>query len=178
MTLSRKQFLQASLAAAAAGLVPACGDDETGTGSSSTTTDTTSTTTSTSTTSTTSSTTSTTTGTGGAGGSGQGGSGGSGTGGDATGGSGGGMAGGNCLANGTTSVIAANHGHSLTVPKADVAAAMDKTYDITGAALHSHMVTITAAQFAMLAANQSIMVTSTSNDPNMGHTHLVTVDCA
>lgn len=82
---------------------------------------------------------------------------------------------GNCNANGTTVTISANHGHALVVSKADITAAADKTYDITGAGGHAHNVTITAANFASLAGNTSIMVTSSSGS---GHTHPVTVTCA
>jgi hypothetical protein len=82
----------------------------------------------------------------------------------------------NCLMNGTTNTIGLNHGHALTVSKADVMAGTAKTYDITGTALHAHMVTITAAQFAMLAANTTIMVT-TQPDAT-AHNHQVTVRCA
>jgi hypothetical protein len=81
----------------------------------------------------------------------------------------------NCLMNGTTVTIGTNHGHSLTVSKADVMAGTVKTYDITGTSLHAHSVTITAAQFAMLAANTTIMVMSTAGG---GHDHQVTVRCA
>jgi hypothetical protein len=82
---------------------------------------------------------------------------------------------GNCNANGTSIVIATNHGHAMTVSKADVAAATPKTYDIAGGSLHSHSVTITGAQFAMLAANTSITLVSTSDGT---HIHNVTVTCA
>ena len=82
---------------------------------------------------------------------------------------------GNCAANGTAVAIAANHGHVLVVSKADITAAAVKTYDITGTAGHAHSVTVTAANFAALAGNTSIMVTSTAGG---GHTHMVTVSCA
>ena len=82
---------------------------------------------------------------------------------------------GNCLANGTSVTIAANHGHVLVVSKADVAAAADKTYDIMGTAAHTHSVTVTAANFATLTGNHSINVTSTTG---AAHTHDVTVVCA
>lgn len=77
--------------------------------------------------------------------------------------------------NTTSSQISANHGHALTVPIADVMAGVDKMYNIKGASAHPHMITITAAQFAMIKANTAITVTS-SNDA--GHTHDVTVTCA
>jgi len=70
--------------------------------------------------------------------------------------------------------IAANHGHELVVTMADVTAAADKTYSIRAAASHDHMVTITAAQFGMLAGGATLSLTSTSS----GHTHGVTVTCA
>ncbi len=81
----------------------------------------------------------------------------------------------NCLQNGTNSEISANHGHSLTVSKADIQAGVDKTYDIMGTATHSHLLTLTAADFAKLAANQSAIEVSTNVE---AHTHTVTVSCA
>lgn len=84
---------------------------------------------------------------------------------------------GNCLANGTSVSIGTNHGHSLTVSKADVAAAAAKTYDIMGTAIHTHSLTLTAADFQMLEANQTITVTSTAGGSD-GHTHVVRVLCA
>lgn len=71
-------------------------------------------------------------------------------------------------------VISANHGHSLVVSPADVAAGRAKTYSIQGASGHTHGITISAAQFAQLAAGQAIVVTSTIG---AGHTHSVTVTC-
>ncbi|HEY0254550.1 MAG TPA: hypothetical protein VGC41_23645, partial [Kofleriaceae bacterium] len=79
-------------------------------------------------------------------------------------------------ANGTAVQIAANHGHVLVVSKADVAAGVDKTYDITGNATHAHSVTLTAADFAKLGTmNMLIMETSTTNAQ---HSHQITVSCA
>ena len=72
-------------------------------------------------------------------------------------------------------VISANHGHSLVVSPADVAAKQAKTYSIKGSAGHDHNVAITAAQFATLGLGQTITVTSTND---AGHTHTVTVTCA
>lgn len=84
------------------------------------------------------------------------------------------VTGGNCLVNGTSSSIAGNHGHTLTVSQADVSAGVDKTYSIQGGALHDHSVTITAAQFTTLQGNTSVTATSSVT----GHTHVVTVSCA
>jgi hypothetical protein len=81
----------------------------------------------------------------------------------------------NCAANGTRATIGANHGHALTVAMADVTAAVEKSYDIRGSSDHPHTVTITAAQFATLATNNSLQVSSSSD---AGHTHTITVTCA
>lgn len=80
-----------------------------------------------------------------------------------------------CTTNGTTNVISANHGHTLMVTAADIAAGADKTYQIMGSSGHPHTLVITAAQFAMLAQNTAITVTSSRD---AGHDHDVTVTCA
>ena len=80
-----------------------------------------------------------------------------------------------CDDNGTTSVITQNHGHVLVVTQEDIAAGVDKTYDIMGTALHTHSVTITAAQFAMLAQNMSATTTSSVAT---SHSHGIVVMCA
>ena len=83
----------------------------------------------------------------------------------------------NCAMNGTSVSIDANHGHVLMVTASDVAAGVEKTYDITGTAAHSHMVTVTAANFATLQsnANGSVQVTSTQGGLHM---HTITILCA
>jgi hypothetical protein len=73
-----------------------------------------------------------------------------------------------------SSQISANHGHAIQVPMADVDAGAERTYDISGSAGHSHSITITAAQFGMLAGGTPVTVTSTSG---AAHTHSVTVTC-
>jgi len=80
-----------------------------------------------------------------------------------------------CLANGTSSSIGSNHGHSITVSKNDVESGVEKTYAILGSASHNHDVIITAANFSSLKSNNSIQVTSGSGD---GHSHSVSVSCA
>jgi hypothetical protein len=72
-------------------------------------------------------------------------------------------------------VISANHGHTLVVSPADVAARVQKTYSIKGTSGHDHLVTITPAQFTTLGAGQAITVLSTNG---AGHTHSVTVTCS
>ncbi len=81
----------------------------------------------------------------------------------------------NCLANGTVGSVSANHGHSITVSTADVAAGVEKQYDIQGSSAHNHVVTVSESAFASLANNQQISVNSTTGD---GHTHSVTISCA
>jgi hypothetical protein len=166
MHMTRKDFLQGTFGFAILGLLaPGCGDDDES-GTTSGATSTTSSTTSATSSSDASTTTSSTSGTGG---SGQGGSGGAGQGGA------GGGASASCLDNGTNVTIGGNHGHALTVSKDDVAAGVDKTYDIMGASGHTHSVTVTAADFALLAGNTTVMVTSTSGAQ---HTHTCTIVCA
>ena len=80
-----------------------------------------------------------------------------------------------CLENGTLSSISANHGHSLTVSKADVNSGTEKTYTIDGGAGHSHSVTVSAANFNTLKNNQQISLSSTTQN---SHSHSVTVSCA
>ena len=82
---------------------------------------------------------------------------------------------GNCSANGTAVNITANHGHVLMVSQADVAAGVDKTYDIMGPAAHTHSVMLTAAQFAMLQTNHSIQTNSSTAS---SHSHGILVMCA
>lgn len=81
----------------------------------------------------------------------------------------GGGAGGSCEA-----AISANHAHGLAVSDADLAAGVDKTYDITQGATHSHTVTITAADFAKLAAGEAVTL---STSTGAGHAHTITVSC-
>jgi hypothetical protein len=75
-----------------------------------------------------------------------------------------------------SAAIAGNHGHALSVPRADLDSTTDRSYDIQGSAVHTHMVTFTAAQLAMLKAGQAVSVTSTPFSGD-GHTHLVTESC-
>lgn len=86
-----------------------------------------------------------------------------------------GQTGPSCTENGTVVDIQTNHGHTLTVSKEDVIAGVEKTYDITGSSGHTHAVTLTAGDFAALAANNAVVVTSTEGS---FHTHEVTVSCA
>jgi len=68
-----------------------------------------------------------------------------------------------CLANGTAISIGGNHGHSLTVSKADVQAGAAKNFSIQGTSGHNHTVSLTAANFTALQSNSSISVASTND---------------
>ena len=82
----------------------------------------------------------------------------------------------NCLQNGATaSSISGNHGHSLTVSKADIEAGANKTYSIKGSADHDHEITITAADFNTLKSNMQVGENSTTVQ---SHSHTVTISCA
>lgn len=72
-------------------------------------------------------------------------------------------------------VIGNNHGHRLVVPLADIEARATKSYAIQGTSGHDHTVTITGAQFAVLGAGGTVVVTSSDT---FGHSHDVTVSCA
>lgn len=78
-----------------------------------------------------------------------------------------------CGANG--SAIASNHGHSVTIPVADLDSTSDKTYSIQGAASHDHQITLTVAQLQALKAGKEVTVTSTTT---FSHEHGVTTSCA
>jgi hypothetical protein len=80
----------------------------------------------------------------------------------------------NCMQNGTAVTIANNHGHSMTVSKADVMAGVPKDYNIKGVSAHPHTVTVTAAMFALLQQNMEATATSSTDD---GHPHNITIKC-
>jgi hypothetical protein len=98
----------------------------------------------------------------------------------ACGGGGGGSSGGNCLANGTNTQIETNHGHTLSIPIADINAGVEKTYTFGGTADHTHTVTLTATDFASLKQNMGAQRNSTANPSTIYgiHLHTVLVSCA
>ena len=67
-----------------------------------------------------------------------------------------------------------NHGHVLTVLRSDLDSTTVVSYDIQGAADHTHTVTLTLAQLATLKSGASVTVTSTTTDY---HQHVITVSC-
>lgn len=78
--------------------------------------------------------------------------------------------------NGTTASIGDNHGHTLSVPRADVMAGTQKVYSIEGTADHAHNVTVTPTMFTMLQSNTAIMVNSATGGID-GHNHNITIMC-
>lgn len=84
---------------------------------------------------------------------------------------GGGEGGSTCSPNAT---IGENHGHSISVPSADVLAGVARSYDIQGTSMHPHTVEVTAAQFAELASGTTVTVTSSTD---AAHTHSVVIMC-
>ena len=85
-----------------------------------------------------------------------------------------------CSSGAKDTAISANHGHTLSIPAADVSAGQGGTYHIAGSAGHDHTVTLTADQMKSLAGGGSVTVTSSSPDPiSVGdHHHDVTIGCA
>jgi len=75
--------------------------------------------------------------------------------------------------------ITNNHGHALSIPFADLDSTTAKVYSIAGTAGHDHMITLTAAELAMIKAGGSVTVTSTTTNvaPFGAHSHDVTVNC-
>ena len=76
--------------------------------------------------------------------------------------------------------ISDNHGHTLTIPAADVDSTVAKTYSIAGIADHPHTITLTPVQLAQIKAMTSVTVSS-SVDPSpiyATHFHAVTVNCS
>jgi hypothetical protein len=70
--------------------------------------------------------------------------------------------------------IGQNHGHVFQVSVAEVTAAVEKTYDLTGTASHSHSVTLAAGDFTRLRAGEVLRLPSTRD----GHLHRLLVRCA
>lgn len=73
--------------------------------------------------------------------------------------------------------ISANHGHTLTIPAADVNSMVSMTYNIQGLADHNHQITLTPAQLAQIKVMTAVTITSTLGG-SPSHTHDVTVNCA
>ena len=84
---------------------------------------------------------------------------------------------GDCLKNGSNSIISQNTGHSLIVTQADISAGVAKTYDIRGTdTSHTHTVTLSAADMQALQKNQQVGLTS-STDGTPAHNHAIQIAC-
>ena len=70
-------------------------------------------------------------------------------------------------------LISMNHGHTLSVPPADVMAGVEKFYNARGTATHDHWVRVTADDFAMLKAGGTV----TKRSCNSGD-HEYVLSCA
>jgi hypothetical protein len=73
--------------------------------------------------------------------------------------------------------ITGNHGHTLTIPKADLDSTTAKTYNLAAATTdgHIHSVTFSPTDLATLKSGGAVPVTSTTN---VSHSHLVTTRVA
>ena len=76
---------------------------------------------------------------------------------------------------GCSDMIAANHGHTLVIATADLDSATEKAYNIQGAAVHNHTVTLSVAQLRALKAGTTDNVTSSTT---AAHEHAVTILCS
>jgi hypothetical protein len=82
---------------------------------------------------------------------------------------------------GCTATIAGNHGHTLTIPVADLNSLEAITYNITGTADHSHSVTLSAMDLYNLKFGYTVAVTSTmsvASATTTPHDHAIGEHCA
>lgn len=75
----------------------------------------------------------------------------------------------------TGGAISGNHGHSLSIPRADLDSTVSRSYSILGTAGHDHTITLSATQLSQLKAGTAVTVTSTTDS---AHDHSVSVTCA
>jgi len=72
-------------------------------------------------------------------------------------------------------MVGGGHEHPVMVPIADVNAGAERMYTLDmGDEVHTHMMTVTAANFTTLKTTGTVTVTSTNDS---GHTHAVTLMC-
>lgn len=69
--------------------------------------------------------------------------------------------------------ISADHGHAFNVTTEDVLAGMAKTYDTKGVSDHTHIVTVTAADFAKLQTGGTVRILTCNHD----HEHEYIINC-
>jgi len=69
------------------------------------------------------------------------------------------------------SSVDAGHSHSASIPEADVASTLEKSYGATSSGGHVHTVRFTAADFETLRTAGQVTILSSSNS---GHSHSFT----
>lgn len=67
-------------------------------------------------------------------------------------------------------VIAGQDDHELVIPESHVRAGTERQYDIQGVAGHTHVLTVTAADFARIVAGEKVDLKS---GQGLGHFHHV-----
>jgi hypothetical protein len=87
-----------------------------------------------------------------------------------------GTSGANCASGSVTTEIGTNHGHTLTVPLADVMSGAPKSYTLTTGNFHTHVVEVTAANFSALKGSGSVSGLVTVVDATQ-HMHTVLLTC-
>lgn len=70
--------------------------------------------------------------------------------------------------------IGRNHGHVFPIVAADVFAAAEKTYDISGSSGHRHLVTVTTNDFLAAKRGERVRLASTKEG---GHIHRLMLEC-
>ena len=78
-----------------------------------------------------------------------------------------------CSANDPSTSISLNHGHSITIPIADINSETPGVYPLSIAG-HPHTLTLSSANITELKDNGSVVVESSFDS---GHTHDVTITC-
>jgi hypothetical protein len=73
--------------------------------------------------------------------------------------------------------IAQNHGHVMVVTLDEINGGADKAYDIMGTADHSHRVTLSAVDYAMLQQGTTVGTRSSDASSGPAHTHAVRIQC-
>jgi hypothetical protein len=76
---------------------------------------------------------------------------------------------------GVTATVSQDPHHELVVSREDIIAGVAKTYHVQGTSGHDHLVTLTADDFASLAAGNEIEEKTTIT---LLHRHTVSVKCA
>ncbi len=80
-----------------------------------------------------------------------------------------------CAAGVEASTTTGGHSHAISITRDDIVAAVQKTYTTTDNGNgHTHTVVVTAAQFADLASNTGVLLTSSTDN---SHDHQLAISC-